>query len=73
MGKSKECMDTVSDNNLLVSDLTAVFGHYIKYYVNSEVRSMHLRSCCDTCCFGILPCLAAILHFGKPVTKPPLA
>ena len=26
-------MDTVGDNNLLVSDVTAVFGHYIKYYV----------------------------------------
>ena len=33
MGKSKECMDTVGDNNLLVSDVTAVFGYYIKYYV----------------------------------------
>ena len=33
MGKSKECMDTVGDNNLLVSDVTAVFGRYIKYYV----------------------------------------
>ena len=26
-------MDAVGDNNLLVSDVTAVFGHYIKYYV----------------------------------------
>ena len=26
-------MDTVGDNNLLVSDVTAVFGCYIKYYV----------------------------------------
>ena len=33
VGKSKECIDTVGDNNLLVSVGTAVFGHYIKYYV----------------------------------------
>ena len=26
-------MDAVGDNNLLVSDVTAVFGRYIKYYV----------------------------------------
>ena len=33
MGHSKECMDAVGDSNLLVIDVTGVFGRYIKYYV----------------------------------------
>ena len=33
MGKSKECLDAVGDNSLLVSAVTAIFGYYIKYYV----------------------------------------
>ena len=53
MGKSKKYMDTGGNNNLLGSVVTAVFGHYIKYYMKcystQTVKhvSMHLRSCCQ--------------------------
>ena len=54
VGKSKECMDTVSDNNLMSVEQRRVwelFGCYIKYYVKCYKQwshvSMHLRSCCQ--------------------------
>ena len=37
VGQTKECMDAVGDSNLLVIDITGVFGRYIKYY---------LKRCC---------------------------
>ena len=53
VGQTKECMDAVGDSNLLVIDITGVFGG-ISSTISSVVApqqtshvSMHFRLCCQ--------------------------
>ena len=36
VGKAKDSLDVIGDFSILVADVTATFGHYLKYYVKSN-------------------------------------
>ena len=36
IGKAKDSLDVIGDCSIRVADVTATFGHYLKYYVQSN-------------------------------------
>ena len=36
VGKAKYSLDVIGDFSILVADVTAIFDHYLKYYVKSN-------------------------------------
>ena len=73
VGNTKESMDMIGDFNLLIADVSAAFGRYIKYHVRSETLSTATQQPTSSPrnAFEVMMAAQGIMHATVRTTRHP--